>query len=439
MTTSTASSLTEDKDPPVMVFLPKHDRANSRILSLENPRNGEPNKYLFDPSTGVFEFKKISPPRESQRSVLTVYDTTTPDEASTTDKAASAQVISNSKDGYINKTAFALVATPIDPIWLVLPILSPAYTATKSEPSKRLFKPLDDLFDLVPETSTDIHFLLNHESFRQILAGRMEMICDTVDAGNEKMYRLSEEKLVKTVVGIAEQFGEAGLPSSMEERFVRLALETPVLAIKRADITTTDPETQEPPSVAENQSGISITGTRDTQSTTTESQTSISTPTATTISTPATELSSFTSTTPDPKPSGPSPSILSLQRIHTVLTFILSSYIPPHISKLIRYHLTTPSAPTSFEPLTAHLAHLQSLRAEALASRSFGDFSRKRGLDDENEGAESRAEKKRRMEEEEKRRKTGESRGVRDLKKVDVSGMKKMSDFFKKAAPKAKA
>ena len=39
---------------------------------------------------------------------------------------------------------------------------------------------------------------------------------------------------------------------------------------------------------------------------------------------------------------------------------------------------------------------------------------------------------KRKKDEEDKRQKAGESRGVKNLKKVNVTGMKKMSDFFKK-------
>jgi hypothetical protein len=50
----------------------------------------------------------------------------------------------------------------------------------------------------------------------------------------------------------------------------------------------------------------------------------------------------------------------------------------------------------------------------------------------EDEDGETRAEKKRKREEEEKRKKAGESRGVKNLKKVNVNGMKKLSDFFKK-------
>ena len=60
------------------------------------------------------------------------------------------------------------------------------------------------------------------------------------------------------------------------------------------------------------------------------------------------------------------------------------------------------------------------------------DICRKRPLDgEEEEKAEERREKKRKKEEEEKRKKEM-SRGVKALGKVDVSGMKKMGDFFKK-------
>ena len=61
----------------------------------------------------------------------------------------------------------------------------------------------------------------------------------------------------------------------------------------------------------------------------------------------------------------------------------------------------------------------------------MGD-GRKRALDDDEEAAAEREEKKRKKEDDERRRKAGESRGVRDLKKVNVQGMKKMSDFFGK-------
>jgi len=172
-----------------------------------------------------------------------------------------------------------------------------------------------------------------------------------------------------------------------------------------------------------------------------ESQSSVSTTTttiSTPISTPATEESSFTSATSTTEASAPdaSDNIVRLQRIRTALSFILASYLPPHLSNAINSRLSSAASPIDFGPLNEYLKHIAALRIEALASRSLGDFSRKRTLDDE-EAAETRAEKKLRLEEEEKKKKLGESKGVRDLKKVNTTGMKKMSHFFKKAAPKA--
>jgi hypothetical protein len=112
------------------------------------------------------------------------------------------------------------------------------------------------------------------------------------------------------------------------------------------------------------------------------------------------------------------------------------SYLPATLCSRIDEMLASPESPLDFKPLTDRIREIAALRAEALASRTLTDFSRKSGLDDEE--VESRAEKKRKKEDEDKKAKALESRGVRDLKKVNTTGMKKMSDFFGKAAPKKK-
>ncbi|KAJ4350110.1 uncharacterized protein N0V89_008731 [Didymosphaeria variabile] len=99
---------------------------------------------------------------------------------------------------------------------------------------------------------------------------------------------------------------------------------------------------------------------------------------------------------------------------------------------------TTTSSPIpDFSSLDTHLASLAKLRAEALALRSISDnISRKRGHD-EDEGAIMEREEKKRKKEEEEKKKKGESRAVKQLKKVDTSGMKKLSSFFTKAGKKS--
>ena len=120
-----------------------------------------------------------------------------------------------------------------------------------------------------------------------------------------------------------------------------------------------------------------------------------------------------------------------MQRLRTTWSFIASSYLPDQLADKLTGLLSSELCPVDFAPLETYLSNLETLRAEALASRSLSSFGLKRGLDADT-ASEARAEKKRKQEEDEKRKKAGESRGVRDLKKVDVSGMKKMSAFFTK-------
>ena len=83
-----------------------------------------------------------------------------------------------------------------------------------------------------------------------------------------------------------------------------------------------------------------------------------------------------------------------------------------------------------------HLAHLDQLRKEAQALRSLSDnISRKRSADEDEEALE-KAEAKKRKKEEDELKKKNTSRGVKQLEKADRSGMKTLSSFFGKAAPK---
>jgi hypothetical protein len=97
---------------------------------------------------------------------------------------------------------------------------------------------------------------------------------------------------------------------------------------------------------------------------------------------------------------------------------------------MLKGNLAQATELVDFKPLDEYLERLAKLRQEAAAVRS-SDFSRKRAADEEQD---ERAEKRRRQEAEEKAKKANMSRGVKNLMKVNTSGMKKMSDFFKKKA-----
>jgi uncharacterized membrane protein YgaE (UPF0421/DUF939 family) len=102
--------------------------------------------------------------------------------------------------------------------------------------------------------------------------------------------------------------------------------------------------------------------------------------------------------------------------------------VTPGLADTLQRSLTGASGLVDFSLLNDYLASLEKLRSETLAVRAQ-DYSRKRNLDEEED--EARMEKKRKLEEE-KKKKASESRAVRELKKVNTSGMKKLSHFFQK-------
>ncbi|KAL1848204.1 hypothetical protein Plec18170_008114 [Paecilomyces lecythidis] len=405
-------TLTPAERPSKTFILPSKASSDARFLTLPNPSTGELNRYFFCPQLGLYEFTVIASPPHIPRSILF---TQKKDDASTKVNGEGKQ-----PEGSLTKTAELFIATPIDSIFFILPILAPP--ASKTNSAKGLFQPLDDILDSQDELHEHLRYIFYNESFRGLLEKRMESICDTVEAGDEKMFRLSEEKLLKELITKAERMVAQGLPKSLEERFISQALETPLLSVKRDDVVTTETKSDDTPT-AESQERPDLERA-ETQSSAATAGTSISTPLG--ASTPTTQLSAVQSPSPDD-------TIPRLLRIRTALSFMQSSYLPPHITAKIEKTLVSPESPIDFKPLTDELKRIADLRAEALASRSFGDFSRKRSAEDDDiDAAEARAEKKRRKEEEEKKKKAGQSRGVKDLKKVNTSGMKKMSDFFGK-------
>ncbi|KAL1989402.1 hypothetical protein VTN96DRAFT_164 [Rasamsonia emersonii] len=395
--------------PSRTFILPSRTSDATRFVSLPNPSTGSLNRYLFCPEAGLYEFTAVAPAPHQPRSILF---TPKADEISVENEGQK-----QPSKGAISKKAELLIATPIDIMFFMLPILAPA---ASNNSAKKLFQPLDDILDMQEGLSPHLRHVLYNESFRPTLERRMEAICDTVEAGDEKMYRFSEAKLVKELLAKAERMVSQGLPATLEERFVRQELEVPLQSVKREDIVTDEntgsveeSRETESPDQSETQSSAAATAA------------SASTPSG--VSTPATQPSMDDALT--------SGGIKRLLRIRVALSFMQSSYLPAHLSASVDEALSSPESPVDFKPLEERLKHIAELRAEALASRSAADYTRKRAAEDE-DARESRAEKKRRKEEEEKKKKAGESRGVRELKKVDTSGMKKMSDFFSKVTPK---
>ncbi|RMZ80112.1 hypothetical protein DV737_g3168, partial [Chaetothyriales sp. CBS 132003] len=310
--------------------------------------------------------------------------------------------------GYVQQEASFLVATPINLIFFLLPLLP----STLIESAKVMFQPIDDILETQMAGNGHLRYLI--QNGRPLVEAAMAGFCDTVDAGDEPMFRVSEDKVVQVLHASVTAVVARGLPASMEDKFVTRALEAPLLSIKREQPATTVPAT-------DTDSTDIIDGSPGSPS---------------------------KSAAPSPELESILPHILHLMRLKVALDFILASYFSPNLGDHLRAKILHHSQPKStplfpdFTPLHDHLNHISSLKAEALASRSLGDFSRKRGRDGDVEdeaAAQDRAEKKRKQEEDEKRRKANQSRGVRELSKVNVKGMKKMSDFFVKKPPPLKS
>ncbi|GKT94230.1 ribonuclease H2 subunit B [Colletotrichum tofieldiae] len=415
---SNASSTTkytlpeESSNAPKLFILPSKATKEARIVSLPNPRYSKPTRYLLCPDTGIYEFTKIAAQKTTPRSWMI--------------ETPAGNVEGLQLEAQVTNGADLFVATPVDPLFLLVPgLFGP--TNAKTPETKRLFLCSDDHFDALSTSSSHMSEALRCPKTRALLESRMESISDTVDAGDEKMYRLSEKKLVLQILSKARSMSSNGLPASMEEKFVKKALEAPIqvqksqavtVAVEQAPETTTDESNTPTP---KNLSG--------------ESQSSVSTEdsTATAVSNASTAATSVEDGVIEETVVSAihaSDEVTSLQRLRVAFSFICSSYIATGMTSNLKELLADKeTSSVDFSPLDDYLAQLTKLRAEAASSRSMADYSRKRMLDEEEE--EARAEKKRKVEEEKKKKAT-QSRGVKALEKVNTRGMKKMSDFFKK-------
>lgn len=374
------------------------------------------------PTAGIHEFTKISAPKSAPRSWL-IENSGKPgdDDADKKESNASINLISSSD---------MFVATLIDPLFLVLPSLTGGKVEKGSGEKKRMFLSTDDHFDNLPEESSHLSEILQWGATRELVESRMEVICDTVDAGDEKMFRLSEKKLLTTILEKAKRLSDGGLPASLEEKFVKRALEAPIL-LQRSSLAAKSGQSQAQTTTEiaiESEVSTPLTDSAQSQSTiaTADSNSSFA-------SQPSTAATSFVESEQAQDSSltaiQATPEVTSLQRLRVAFDFICSRYIPAETTEQLKGYLSQADiCSIDFSQLDKYLARLAELRAEAISANSAADYSRKRIRDEEED--ELRQEKKRKMEEE-KKRKANESRGVRDLKKVNTSGMMKLSHFFK--------
>jgi hypothetical protein len=374
-------------------------------MCLNDPVRNRPTRYLYCPESGFYEFTKISTPHADPRSWMLQYEKKTPDEQSES-RVPDQESKQKSSEGYIAESQDLFVATPFDPVFFLIPILSPPPSPSKSSKSRKdMFLTLDDHVDEAPGVSSQFKQLLRTKTAR-LLQHRLKAVCDTVEVADEIMFRLSLTKTAEEMMARARKVALNGLPKSMEEHFVSKPLEPPAQLGR-----TTDPPASAKTSNREVPPGDPANQIEKDQT--------------------AEPSKSQEATVPD--------GLTELQRTRTALDFITRSYLPPRLQTQVKDTLSRVYS-SEFAPLDTYMAAQNAYRAEAQALRAISDnISRKRSAADNDEAAELRAEKKRKKEEEDAKRKT-ESRAMKELKKVDTTGMKKISSFFTKGpAAKAKA
>ena len=334
--------------------------SSGRIVTLPDPRHGQPSRYLVCPEAGIHEFTKFTAPRSDPKSWLIENvddDASSVAAVDTKDSSSQIQIISSSD---------LFVATAIDPLFLVLPALAEVKLEKGSNEKKRMFLSSDDHFDKLPEENSHLSEILQCDATRTLLESRMSAICDTVDAGDEKMFRLNETKLLNIMVEKAKRMSEGGLPSTMEENFVRKALEAPLLQQKSSMAKPAEvPIAIAAESAAESETSTPLTESGTSQSTvaTTDSGSSFH-------SQPSTAATSLAE---EGQPEDAavtaiqaSPEVTALQRLHVAFDFICSRYIPPLVAEDLRKSLSEAGASViDFSPLDTYLAELAKLRAEA--------------------------------------------------------------------------
>ncbi|KAL8792512.1 MAG: hypothetical protein Q9195_004882 [Heterodermia aff. obscurata] len=424
------------QDPLRLMILPEGDSTNSRIITLSHPRTSKPCRYYFCPEKGLYEFTRIAAPKSAHQSWLlgpatSKIESSQPNEDGHEQPQNDSVLASNSSpqvdnqasrpvsDGYVIQSPELLIATPIDLLFLVLPPLY-AKSMAKSSSGKGLFLSADDILEPYEETSKHFAAISSHERYRQMIETRMSKICETVEAGDETMFRLDVRKLLAELLMKAQNMVELGLPASMETKFVRRTLDRPVMAVKREESSKSESlkvSTDESEVLSPHIDNV------DSQASTTTSLSTDSNVSAVTEVTHPPQDEEGLSDTPNHH----------LLRLRVALSYMMAAYVARPLESELKTLLAAPDSPLDFKPLDEELAIIARMRSEALAARSASDFSRKRTADDD-EAAALRLEKKAKKEEDEKKKKAGETRGIRDLKKADTTGMKKMSDFFGKAS-----
>lgn len=383
--------------PPRTLIAPAADADAASaisIVSLPHPRTSVPTRYLLHSARGLHEITKVASASKPRSWLIA-------DPAAAAASCASPEPATWVGNGQVIQDGALYVSTPMDPLFLLVSHLLPP------EDSKSHFVPLDDMLETLASSSKSFHWdaVLRSTTARKQVEARLRAACEVVDIGDEKAYRVSQERLLQLLAKKCETIAAGALPQSMEAEFVAKPLVRPV----STGIAVAGAEGTKAPAPEDKDKNIPDHDSEKSQ-----------------LFTPPESQDEVAAALPPPLLHGPADGTAQLLRIRTAAQFIAASYLPAHIATFLLQHL---AGLHDFGPLDTYLSELKRLRAEAVAIRA-GDFTRKRALGNE-EVNDERAEK-RKKEDEEKKKKKSMSKGVKELSKVNTRGMAKMTSFFKK-------
>ncbi|KAI9669641.1 MAG: hypothetical protein M1831_007337 [Alyxoria varia] len=415
-TKATAPQLeTADENPPHLFILPKGLSAEARFVSLPNPATAKLCRYLYCPHRGFFELTKVATAKDkatprsfllaqnsasSQNATDTQHESNQSDEPGDIDSQESHK--SPVSDGYVLRDPDLLVATRFDPLFFLIPLFKPGEFAGENLRNHPAL-PAEDHFDTLAQSSPHMEHLLKRKDVRDLLEQNMERIFEKIDIGSAMVaYRQDHQLLVDELMRKAGWTQHKKTWPNSLEQMARRRVEVP--ASVNSAIRTNDSRVEEKVDGSPNDHAQALH-----------------------------EEDAEQSALPKDKAClNRTEGLLDQMRIVTCVDFMLASYIHPSQRKFLR------QAMLKFTEIEEHLKHVEKVKSESQALQAISDnISRKRGGRDNDEAEFVRTEKKRKKEEEDKK-KQSETRGIKDLKKVDTTGMKKMSSFFAKAPDKKK-
>ncbi|KAF3927701.1 hypothetical protein ABW21_db0204398 [Orbilia brochopaga] len=434
------------------------------LLTFKHPNTGDPTRYLLHHPPAakegpdapfLYEILKIANPIHGARSWLITPDIpplevptdVVREEAGDMGEGAGEdadetqeQDTPDDKNSLVIKDAHLYLTTPVDPLYLLVPHLT-------DEKTSRNFISLDDILDGHPASAVWSQILTRHPPSHKALAARLLLVCDTVSAGDETMYRINASKLTNLLISRVEAVARSLPPSLTKHVNRKLSKPLSAQATWKRQQEPTDPTEstddgiindkeledevlQETGESAATAAGESQNDTQDaveaqlrreaSRLNLNEEESSASTPQQPGEDTPAAPQEA-------PEDLLPPQEIQYLAHLTHAVQF-MQSYISPALYTKLTEELYTRHP---LDPLEKYQEELKELRAAATAAMDMSMAHTKRTIEDLEGGVtkeEAEREKKRKKKEEGAKKSTG----VRKLEKVNTRGMAKMTSFFKK-------